>query len=87
MAMSYDLMVYEKGKAPMDQQKFMGWYNEKIESGSSKGISYASEKLQIFFHSVRKIFPPMEGPLIWQWKNLKWKNTFAAIVLWRISYI
>ena len=45
MAMSYDLMVYEKGKAPMDQQKFMGWYNEKIESGSSKGISYASEKL------------------------------------------
>lgn len=62
MAMSYDLMVYEKGKAPMDQQKFMGWYNEKIESGSSKGISYASEKLQIFFHSVRNIFPPMDGP-------------------------
>ena len=92
MAMSYDLMVYEKGKAPVDQQKFMGWYNEKIESGNGKGISYASEKMQTFFHSVRNIFPPMDGPfantqIIWQWKNLKWKNTFAVIALWRISYI
>ena len=60
--MGYDLMVFEKGKAPVDQQKFMGWYNEKIESGNGKGISYASEKLQTFFHSVRNIFPPMDGP-------------------------
>ena len=25
--------------------------------------------------------------IIWQWKILKWKNTFAVIALWRISYI
>ncbi|MDE5893743.1 MAG: hypothetical protein K2H45_12550, partial [Acetatifactor sp.] len=34
----------------------------KMEEGNEQDISSMSEKLQNFFHSVRQIFPPMNGP-------------------------
>ena len=29
--MSYDLMVFEKSKAPKTKEKFMRWYQELVE--------------------------------------------------------
>lgn len=60
--MSYDLMVFEKGRIPTDQSDFLNWYNQSMESETVQDISCASECLQKFFHSVRDIFPPMNGP-------------------------
>lgn len=60
-AMSYDLMVFEKGKIPADKSDFLNWYLHKMECGEVKDISGVSEKLQHFFHAVREIFPPMNG--------------------------
>lgn len=59
--MSYDLVVFEKSKIPTDRSGFLRWYEQKKEYGGGQDISCASEKLQHFFHSVRKIFPPVSG--------------------------
>lgn len=59
--MSYDLMVFEKRGVPEDQSDFLNWYNQKMECESVQDITAVSEKLQAFFHSVREIFPPMNG--------------------------
>lgn len=61
MAMSYDLMVFEKKGIPTDKPDFMNWYDQKTECENVQEISRASENLQNFFHSVRRIFPPMNG--------------------------
>ena len=59
--MSYDLMVFEKGKAPANHSDFLSWYEQKMEEESEQDISCMSEKMQNFFHSLRQIFPPMNG--------------------------
>lgn len=59
--MSYDLMVFEKKGVPTDKPSFMNWYHQKTEYENIQEISRASERLQNFFHSVRLIFPPMNG--------------------------
>lgn len=33
--MSYDLMVFEKTKAPATKKEFMAWYEKQTEWGSS----------------------------------------------------
>ncbi len=59
--MSFDLIVFEKGKIPVNHSEFINWYEQKMEEGNVQDISCVSEKLQYFFHSVRHIFPPMNG--------------------------
>lgn len=59
--MSYDLMVFEKKGVPTDKSDFMNWYHQKMECENVQEISCATEKIQNFFHSVRRIFPPMNG--------------------------
>ncbi len=60
--MSYDLMVFEKGTAPTGKSEFLDWYIQNMEYGTEQDISCVSEKLQAFFHFVRQVFPPMNGP-------------------------
>ncbi len=62
--MSYDLVVFEKKKAPTAQEGFLKWYTEQAEwSGDYdyNDISHASASLQKFFDAVKDIFPPMNG--------------------------
>lgn len=62
--MSYDLMVFEKSKAPADAAAFLAWYGEQTEWGGDydcNDISHASPNLQKFFQQIRTIFPPMNG--------------------------
>lgn len=62
--MSYDLVVFEKSKAPLDAEGFMQWYEEQVEWEGDydyNDISHASANLQHFFHQVRAVFPPMNG--------------------------
>lgn len=59
--MSYNLMIFEKNKIPINQSDFHNWYNQKMEYGDEQDISSASEKIQKVFHSLRNIFPPLNG--------------------------
>ena len=62
--MSYDLVVFEKSKAPADAEKFLAWYEAQIEWEGDydyDNISHASPDLQNFFQEMRMIFPPMNG--------------------------
>lgn len=59
--MSYDLMIFEKNKIPTNQSDFLSWYNQKMECDDEQDISSTSEKIQKAFHSLRNIFPPMNG--------------------------
>lgn len=63
--MSYDLMVFEKSRAPKEKSEFLEWYQKQTEW--SEDHSYddpkvSSPALQIFFPMVKDIFPPMNGP-------------------------
>lgn len=60
--MSYDLMVFDKNNVPKESSKFMDWYWRSMELECVEDIAYASEGLQKFFHLVREIFPPIDGP-------------------------
>lgn len=63
--MSYDLMVFEKSKAPTNHAEFMKWYLQKTQWSANcdyNDISHACENLQKFFYKVKDIFPPMNGP-------------------------
>ncbi len=57
--MSYDLLVFDKRRPPTNQSDFLDWYNQRVEEEDEGDISCVSEEMQIFFHSVRQIFPPM----------------------------
>ncbi|MDE7477747.1 MAG: hypothetical protein K2M91_07330 [Lachnospiraceae bacterium] len=62
--MSYDLVVFEKSKAPVEAAKFLAWYEKQTEWGGDydyNDISHASPDLQKFFHKIRTSFPPMNG--------------------------
>lgn len=60
--MSYDLMVFEKRGVPTVQSDFLNWYDQKMERETEREICDATESMQKFFDSVRRIFPPMNGP-------------------------
>ncbi len=62
--MSYDLMVFEKTKAPTTKKEFMAWYENQTdwnEEQDNKTISVSSPDLQIRFRGLKETFPPMNG--------------------------
>ena len=63
--MSYDLLVFEKDKAPSNIEDFLEWWNQ--ESEWSEDHSYedpkvTTNKLQNWFKDMIKHFPAMNGP-------------------------
>ncbi len=62
--MSYDLMVFEKTKAPNKKTAFMKWYEKQVEWGeghSYDSIEVSSANLKKWFMDMIKTFPPMNG--------------------------
>lgn len=62
--MSYDLMVFEKSKAPTTKQEFMAWYEKQTEWNEEHGYlmpSVASPALQEWYTEMTKTFPSMNG--------------------------
>lgn len=62
--MSYDLMVFEKTKAPGTKNQFLAWYENQVkweEDHDYETISTASPALQSWFMEIKDSFPPMNG--------------------------
>lgn len=62
--MSYDLMVFEKTKAPGTKKEFIAWFNRQVEWGEDhdyQTVSVASPALQSWFMEMKDTFPPMNG--------------------------
>lgn len=62
--MSYDLMVFEKTKAPRTKGEFMAWYEEQTQWGEDhdyQTIGVSSPALQNWFMEMKETFPPMNG--------------------------
>jgi len=62
--MSYDLMVFEKTKAPTTKKEFMAWYEKQCEWSEEhdyQTISVSSPALQNWFMEMKDTFPPMNG--------------------------
>ena len=62
--MSYDLMVFEKTKAPGTKKEFMDWYEKQTEWGEDhdyQTIGVSSPALQSWFMEMKETFPPMNG--------------------------
>ncbi len=62
--MSYDLMVFEKSKAPHKREKFMEWYFEQTEWNENRdynSIEGTADKLKSWFMEMIETFPPMNG--------------------------
>ena len=62
--MSYDLMVFEKSKAPTSKKEFILWYEKQVEWSEEhdyKTISVSSPALQNWFMEMKETFPPMNG--------------------------
>lgn len=62
--MSYDLMVFEKAKAPTTKKEFMAWYEKQTEweeEHDYQTISVSSPALQNWFMEMKEKFPPMNG--------------------------
>ncbi|WP_440116214.1 hypothetical protein [Paenibacillus sp. QZ-Y1] len=60
--MSYDLMVFDPSKAPVDKPAFMEWYGEQTkwsEDHSYSDITVSSRKLQHLYKELIQTFPPM----------------------------
>lgn len=62
--MSYDLMVFEKTKAPTVKKDFMAWFEKQVEWSEEhdyQTISVSSPSLQNWFMEMKETFPPMNG--------------------------
>ena len=62
--MSYDLMVFERTKAPTTKKEFMAWYEKQTEweeEHDYQTISVSSPALQNWFMEMKEKFPPMNG--------------------------
>lgn len=62
--MSYDLMVFERTKAPKTKEEFMEWFEEQTEWGEDhdyQTVSVSSPALQNWFMEMKETFPPMNG--------------------------
>ena len=62
--MSYDLMVFEKTKAPVTRNEFIAWYEKQTEWSEDhdyQNISVSSPSLKNWFMEMIKKFPPMNG--------------------------
>ena len=64
IVMSYDLMVFEKTKAPATKAEFMAWFEKQVEWSKEhdyESISVSSPALQNWFMEMKDTFPPMNG--------------------------
>ena len=62
--MSYDLMVFEKTKAPMRKGAFLQWYHKQAEWSEDhdcQTIGVSSFALQNWFMEMKEIFPSLNG--------------------------
>ncbi len=62
--MSYDLMVFEKTKAPGTKKEFMAWFEKQTEWNEEhdyQSINVSSPALQNWFMEMKDTFPPMNG--------------------------
>lgn len=62
--MSYDLMAFEKSKAPRDRKEFTDWYYNQTEWSEDRdynSIEGTSDKLKSWFMEMIETFPPMNG--------------------------
>lgn len=62
--MSYDLVVFEKSKAPTTKKEFMAWYEKQTEWDEAhdyQTIGVSSPALQNWFMEMKDKFPPMNG--------------------------
>lgn len=62
--MSYDLMVFEKTKAPKTKKEFLAWFEKQAEweeEHDYQTISVAAPALQNWFMEMKQTFPPMNG--------------------------
>ena len=62
--MSYDLMVFEKTKAPATKKEFMAWFEKQTEWSEEhdyETISVSSPAFQNLFMEMKEKFPPMNG--------------------------
>lgn len=62
--MSYDLMVFEKTKAPTTRAEFMAWFEKQTEWSEEhdyQSIRVSSPALQNWFMEMKDTFPPMNG--------------------------
>ena len=64
IAMSYDLVVFEKSIAPASKAEFLEWSEEQVEwkeDHAYDSIEVRSSKLKSWFLDMIKLFPPMNG--------------------------
>jgi hypothetical protein len=62
--MSFDLMVFEKSKAPKASEDFFLWYDEETqwqEERDYNSLNGTSPQLVAWFMEMKKTFPPMNG--------------------------
>ena len=62
--MSFDLMVFEKAKAPKDFENFMLWYSVETkweEARDYNSLNGTSPNLSAWFTEMRSTFPAMNG--------------------------
>lgn len=62
--MSYDLMVFEKTKAPKTKKEFLEWYEiqtEWSENHDYQSVRVSAPALQNWFMEMKETFPPMNG--------------------------
>ena len=62
--MSYDLMVFEKTKAPQTKEAFLEWFSKQTEWSEDhdyQSIRVSSPALQSWFMEIKDTFPPMNG--------------------------
>lgn len=62
--MSYDLMVFEKTKAPKTKKEFMEWYEQQVEWDEDHNYEspvVTTPNLHRWFMEIKDTFPPMNG--------------------------
>lgn len=62
--MSYDLMVFERSKAPASKLEFMRWYEEQVDwddNWNYEDESNTAPALRAWFLEIIKTYPPMNG--------------------------
>ncbi|MCP3926947.1 MAG: hypothetical protein GY714_30685 [Desulfobacterales bacterium] len=67
--MSFDLLVFDKDKAPSTKQDFLKWW--EVQSEWEEGHDYeipgiATERLRNWFEDITGHYPPMNGPLAYE---------------------
>lgn len=63
--MSYDLMVFERTKAPQKRKEFLVWYDKETEWSEEHGYddpAVTSPALRDWYEEMIKTFPNMNGP-------------------------